>query len=232
MAPTGAPIFTGHTLRVSGAVHLAKAGIDTWRIQLHGRWGSSTVLRYVKLSPLASSLSMEASLGRDLRHVQSSILAAKAKLASLTVDSHGGVPKNDTVQVTVDDVLGDALSNSSGPLGRPKAEEVLAQNVKGWSRKPFAQELLVVNDRSAIVHSLRPPRFMADGVCLVQLWGDICQETEKPTWCGCTLSERAVTSLSVASKSVLEESTLCKRCFGKQSESLSSSSSSASSGND
>ena len=228
VAPTGAPIFTGHAMRVSGAVHLARAGIDSWRIQLHGRWGSAAVLRYVRLSPLAASLALEASLGRDLRQVQTSILAAKARLASLTSVSQGGMPHADTAQVTVDDVLGVSLTTSTGPLGKPKAEDILAQKVKGWSRKPFDKELVVINDKSATIHSLRPPRFQSDGACLVQLWCDIVQETDRPTWCGCTLSERAVASLAVISEELLQQSMLCKRCFGKQTEASDSTSSNSS----
>ena len=41
------------------------------------------VLGYVRLSPLAQSLSLEASLGRDLQAVQKQILADKASLAQL-----------------------------------------------------------------------------------------------------------------------------------------------------
>ena len=50
----GAPKYTGHTARASGAVHLALAKVDLWRIQLFGRWTSSAFLRYVRSAPLAS----------------------------------------------------------------------------------------------------------------------------------------------------------------------------------
>ena len=39
-------------LRISMAQYLGKLGVDIWRIQLLGRWGSSAVLRYVRDSPL------------------------------------------------------------------------------------------------------------------------------------------------------------------------------------
>ena len=48
VTPTGTLVYTGQTLRVPGAVHLAKSGIDTWRIQLHGRWGSAAVFEVGK----------------------------------------------------------------------------------------------------------------------------------------------------------------------------------------
>lgn len=57
----GAPKYTGHSARASGAVHLALARVDLWRIQLFGRWTSAAFLRYVRSAPLASlhQLSLE-----------------------------------------------------------------------------------------------------------------------------------------------------------------------------
>ena len=72
---TGAQRFSGHTFRVTGAMYLASCGIDVWRIQLHCRLGSSSVLRYVRLAPLSGSVALEASLGRDLKHVEQAIVA-------------------------------------------------------------------------------------------------------------------------------------------------------------
>ena len=36
----GARRYTGHCMRVTGAVFLAKSGVDVWRIMALGRWGS------------------------------------------------------------------------------------------------------------------------------------------------------------------------------------------------
>ena len=83
----GAPRFTGHTFRVTGAMWMASSGIDIWRIQLHGRWASSAVLKYVPLAPLARSLSLEVSLGRDLSHVRVAIIEAKATSAGTQAPS-------------------------------------------------------------------------------------------------------------------------------------------------
>jgi hypothetical protein len=85
---SGAPRFTGHTFRVTGAMFLASSGIDVWRIQIHGRWGSDTVLKYVRLAPLTKSLALEVSLGRDLTDVRAAILSAKATLANMTSTSN------------------------------------------------------------------------------------------------------------------------------------------------
>ena len=51
---SGAPRYTGHTARASGAQQLAARGIELWKIQIFGRWGSAAFLRYVRSSPLAS----------------------------------------------------------------------------------------------------------------------------------------------------------------------------------
>ena len=54
-ASDGSARVSGHSLRVSGAQGLARAGVDTWAIQLLGRWGSATVLEYVQAVPLELS---------------------------------------------------------------------------------------------------------------------------------------------------------------------------------
>ena len=54
-AADGSSRVSGHSLRVSGAQGLARAGVDTWAIQLLGRWGSATVLEYVQAVPLELS---------------------------------------------------------------------------------------------------------------------------------------------------------------------------------
>ena len=55
LSPDGVPRWTGHTLRVTGAQGLALAGLDTWAIQLLGRWGSEAVRSYIRQAPLAAS---------------------------------------------------------------------------------------------------------------------------------------------------------------------------------
>ena len=54
-AADGSTRVTGHSLRVTGAQGLARLGVDTWAVQLLGRWGSSTVLEYVQAVPLERS---------------------------------------------------------------------------------------------------------------------------------------------------------------------------------
>ena len=40
--------ITGHSMRPSGAQFLANLGLDTYTVQLLGRWGSNTVAKYIR----------------------------------------------------------------------------------------------------------------------------------------------------------------------------------------
>ena len=51
----GSERVSGHSLRVTGAQGLVKAGLEVWAVQLLGRWGSDTVLSYVRSVPLQRS---------------------------------------------------------------------------------------------------------------------------------------------------------------------------------
>ena len=51
----GGERVSGHSLRVTGAQGLSRAGLDVWAIQLLGRWGSEAVLTYVRSVPLQKS---------------------------------------------------------------------------------------------------------------------------------------------------------------------------------
>ena len=51
----GLQIWTGHSLRVGGAQSLTRLQLDSWVVQLLGRWGSDAVLQYIRDAPLAWS---------------------------------------------------------------------------------------------------------------------------------------------------------------------------------
>jgi len=51
---------SGHSLRPTGAQGLARLGLDVWAIQLLGRWGSGSVMEYVR----ESAASPEAAISR------------------------------------------------------------------------------------------------------------------------------------------------------------------------
>ena len=118
---SGAPRFTCQSFRVTGAMFLASSGIDVWRIQIHGRWGSATVLKYVRLAPLTKSLALEVSLGKDLTDVRSAILDTKATLAGMSIATNKVM--EDDALVTA---LGPQLGKSASYLGAPKLDHIRA----------------------------------------------------------------------------------------------------------
>jgi integrase len=209
---TGAPRFSGHTFRATGAMHLASSGIDVWRIQLHGRWGSDAVLRYVRLAPLAGHLSLEASLGKDLKTVQAAISCAKGELARLEVST-----KPAQLQQTLDEALGPQLAICSGPLGKPLVSDILGTRTK-WSRTPKDGELLVLSAKN-IAHSCRPPQQASTNLVLPGSF---------VTWCGWSVVESSgATAAQWCSSTGAGTLVLCQRCFGAQSPAEHSSSSSS-----
>ena len=76
----GVSRYSGHTARASGAQHLARHGIELWRIQLFGRWTSQAFLRYVREAPLSNlnSLATEVSLQEAIRQAKATIAQAPA----------------------------------------------------------------------------------------------------------------------------------------------------------
>ena len=65
-APDGSARVSGHSLRVTGAQGLAKAGLDVWAIQLLGRWGSAAVLGYIREVPLELAATWAARAARSM----------------------------------------------------------------------------------------------------------------------------------------------------------------------
>ena len=219
---SGAPRFTGHSFRVTGAMWLASSGIDVWRIQLHGRWGSDTVLRYVRLAPLAKNMALEASLGKDLSEVRSALLHAKATLADLA-PRQADIPLEDSFA----EALG-PLAQSEPFLGKPTVEQILGNtSVKGWYRKPKHQELLVSNigppNYDGKLHSQRPPQFCSGEPPALCDW----QPTHNKAWCGWKFRDAGARAELIVWDANGEESSslvLCNRCFGKRRTKKSSSS--------
>jgi len=62
-SPDGARTLSGHSMRVSGAQGLAMLGVDTFSVQLLGRWGSTAVQGYMG----EASISMTATQVRSAR---------------------------------------------------------------------------------------------------------------------------------------------------------------------
>ena len=222
---TGAARFTGHSWRVSGAQFLARSGIDIWRIQLHGRWGSAAVLGYVKLAALHSSLAVEATLNRDLSHVREAIVAAKVRLAQLTqVETPGAHAGIRATQTIIESELGESLVRGAGVLGTPCMADLLdgVGSRHAVQRHPWDAEVLVHNfagDRKA--HALRPPQVLPVHLREVEVREEKVDiylakiaSLQQVTWCGWQFGDCNTAQLVVLRKHV-DDYNLCQRCFGR-----------------
>jgi len=65
-SPDGSERVSGHSLRATGAQGLAAAGIDTWAIELMGRWGSEAVRGYIREARLADATAMTRRVAESL----------------------------------------------------------------------------------------------------------------------------------------------------------------------
>lgn len=222
---TGAPRFSGHVFRVSGAIHLARCGIDVWRIQLHGRWGSEAVLRYVRLAPLAGNLALEATLRRDLSHVREQLEEAKGRLALAAMES-----ERNPREVSLRDILdrGLRVQDAKGPLCTPDAEVICCgtagRNIRA-KRRPKASEV-IVSYPDGKRHALRTPRCQIDGDDLAELRDRLESDSDDLTWCGLRFGPNADVFMEIWDE---KETRLCRRCFAFADTSGATSSSSSSS---
>ena len=87
-SPDGSERVSGHSLRVTGAQGLTRAGLELWHVQLLGRWGSDAVRGYVRGAALETSVSWagRAAAGlaaRDLDAVRAELASNLGRLAGL-----------------------------------------------------------------------------------------------------------------------------------------------------
>jgi hypothetical protein len=87
--PSGAPLITGHVMRATGAIFLAEMGVELWRIQLLGRWGSEAVKIYIRSAPLKamSDVALEAFLKKDMAALASDIASLKLAVVGNSIPS-------------------------------------------------------------------------------------------------------------------------------------------------
>ena len=89
---SGDRLFGGHTLRISGAQHMAAIGIDTVIIALLARWQSSIVLRYAAEAPLQNisdtyrSKLQSFNLKGFIRQIKDEMLDMRSETANLHSD--------------------------------------------------------------------------------------------------------------------------------------------------
>ena len=77
--------FAEHTLRVAGAQFLARLGLELYLIQLIGRWGGSSITRYVQSAPLCrlERVSMLVNKGRTDSDTPSAALVTTSLRAEI-----------------------------------------------------------------------------------------------------------------------------------------------------
>jgi len=96
-APDGSERVSGHSLRATGAQGLAAPGVDTWAIELLGRWGSEAVRGYIRDARLADASAMTrrvaetASLEDMVRRIVSEQSGPGQRAASLAAPSTVGL---------------------------------------------------------------------------------------------------------------------------------------------
>ncbi|CAE7359049.1 icd [Symbiodinium natans] len=162
--------LTGHVLRSTGAQFLARQGIEYYRIQLFCRWGSDTVLRYLRDAPLEGS---EKWLPSSLQNV--SVEEVQVQTAS-TLSCQDGtyVHLKDAIddQITkaleprVTQLLGTFEQREDDILSLVKELKQTQEEVKdAWSIE-FQRHFLpryVVNWASSIVHAVKNESFTSCG---------------------------------------------------------------------
>ena len=115
----GAPRFSGHSARASGAFHLALCKVELWRIQLFGRWSSQAFLRYIRAAPLANlhELAIEAaSPGQPL-------CAPPPQLQIADAVEHALVPLNQEMQ--------EELADEEAPMANPVNDVFISNSATG-----------------------------------------------------------------------------------------------------
>ena len=124
-SPDKSARVSGHSLRVSGAQGLARAGVETWAIQLLGRWGSATVLQYVREVPLEHSAAWA---GRAARaHALEELLRSRTPLAPAVVPEPAPASSSITSPLPSGSVARAALADAL--LEASEAERVSAEPV-------------------------------------------------------------------------------------------------------
>ena len=154
--------LTGHVLRSTGAQFLARQGVEYYRIQLFCRWGSDTVLRYLRDAPLEGS---EKWLPSSLQNVS---------VEEVQVQTATALSSQDGTYVHLKEVIDEQITRALEPrvtqlLGtfEQREDDILSlvkelkqtqEEVKdAWSEE-FQRHFLprfVVNWASSIVHAVR-----------------------------------------------------------------------------
>ena len=139
-APDGSERVSGHSLRVTGAQGLVIRGWDLWTVQLHGRWGSDVIKRYIRDSPLAA-----VAAGRGPAARQELDLEAVVAAVSRIVQPQGRV-----VPATVQEAVCPSTVVGQPPLAETAAQ-LEAERLASVEPEPRPARF-VLNTRSGTYH--------------------------------------------------------------------------------
>ena len=155
--------LTGHLGRIGGAIRMALAGLELWRIQVFGRWGSSAILGYIQDAPVKVGARLAEATARGLN------LAQLKDQAAEQVPAVGDVPEWKITEAVLS-ILEGALSQD----GR-KSEEAGAVRLRRCLTKyldidasidahdNLPGEAYVQNRTAGIVHVVRSSTHTACG---------------------------------------------------------------------
>jgi hypothetical protein len=146
----GSSRISGHSLRVTGAQGLARAGVDTWAIQLLGRWGSSAVLGYIMDVPLTNSAlwSRRAARGWTLEEAVSAFNSPDTPVEN--ADLLANLPAAAGSPEVLQQALGHEANIGSAP---PDDEDcfILSSGYRGhWHRVPPSGRVGLLSEWSTI----------------------------------------------------------------------------------
>ena len=185
IAVDGRDAFTGHVWRISGSRLLARLGIQIALIMLLARWGSATIMRYVKDAPLKA-------LASDYKKAIKGKLAAQSASSSSSAEAPREKLKDD-VLAKVNSILADTK----------KIEDDLTSQIEHLTKK--------LSSRRAEVHQPYAISHKYNQWHRVYAWKDK-DPSEWRAWCSWKYGP--IRPAEVRRRSVLEEGVeVCWRCF-------------------
>ena len=144
-APDGSERLTGHSLRVTGAQGLVLRGWHLWAVQLHGRWGSDVVRRYIRESPLIAAASSPGLTGVAGLELDAVVEAVVRKLA----------PAEKVSPRSVEEAAPRCVAASSSESGLPPIAQTASllesERSAGAEPEPHPSRF-VLNTRSGTYH--------------------------------------------------------------------------------
>ena len=142
----GTERISGHTLRVTGARGLATLGVDTYAIQLLGRWGSGVVLRYVKAAAVTAAAA-SARAASTAVSIQS--LAAKARDAGIAGESCTESAVADLVELHLPGAVDRARQGLLAELREELAKQVAPRSASDASSSTSSTSTATTRDEDA-----------------------------------------------------------------------------------